>query len=347
MISEKEVSIIKDELENCQSPFFFFHDDPDGFASFLLLYRFKKEGYFTCVKSSPNIAADLFSRKVIDSGADKVFVLDIANVEQDFVDIIKLPVIWIDHHDPQDVEKVKYFNPRVHGINVPTSELCWNVVCKERPQDLWLAVLGCVGDWHMPSFASALCSASPDILPHTGNVDDILFDSEFGTLVKVMAFNLKGSTSDVKKSIRVFSKIESPYEILNQSTPKGKFLWKRFEKINRTYTALLKSAIEVEPRNDVFVFTYSDDSTSVTKDLANELLYKKGCVVVVGRERMGELRCSVRSPSDIDLNDFIPDAMRGLNGRFGGHEQAMGLVVSKEDFDQFIKNLTDRVKKLK
>ena len=44
MLTEKQLKQIKDELDNCQKPLFLFDDDPDGLSSFLVLYRYKKEG---------------------------------------------------------------------------------------------------------------------------------------------------------------------------------------------------------------------------------------------------------------------------------------------------------------
>lgn len=344
MLPDREIKALSEELLNCKNPLFLFHDDPDGVCSYLLFYRVVREGKFLVIKSTPLIGVEPFARKADEYGSDKVFVLDIAMVEQDFVDEVRIPVVWVDHHDPQELQGVKYFNPRLHGSHVPTSDICWRVVCDERPEDLWLAVAGCIGDWHMPSFASALHSADPDLLPHTGDVPDILFNSKMGTLVKVLAFNLKGSTSDVMKSVKVLSRINSPYEILDQSTSQGKFLWKRFDKINRTYERLKKEALNNKVDKGLFVFTYSDDNLSVTKDLANELLYELDCVVVVGRERLGEYRCSLRCPEGLDFTHSVPAALKGVEGRGGGHEHAHGVAVKKEDFEQFLKNLRRELK---
>src|SRR4030042_4651744 len=110
MLSDREVAEIRDELRTCRNPVFFFDDDPDGFASFLLLYRFVQEGRGFIVKTRPSITADVFSRKVADYGADKVFILDVALVDQEFLDAVRVPVIWIDHHTPVERDRVKYFN---------------------------------------------------------------------------------------------------------------------------------------------------------------------------------------------------------------------------------------------
>ncbi|MCH7534910.1 MAG: hypothetical protein IH948_04060, partial [Bacteroidetes bacterium] len=103
---------IKDELDNCKNPLYFFDDDPDGLSAFLLFYRYKKEGHGIVVKTHPKL--DIRSiPKVQEYDPDKIFVLDVARLEQDFIDNAKKPVVWIDHHGPYERENVKYFNPRL------------------------------------------------------------------------------------------------------------------------------------------------------------------------------------------------------------------------------------------
>ena len=89
MLSPKEAALLKDELLSCKNPLFLFHDDPDGLASFLLCYRFLKEGRGLPVKAYPRITVDPYARKVEEFGADKVFVLDVAMVDQEFIDAVQ------------------------------------------------------------------------------------------------------------------------------------------------------------------------------------------------------------------------------------------------------------------
>ena len=213
MLSQKEVSQLKDALEHCKRPIYFFHDDPDGLASFLLFYRKVKEGKGYCVKAFPHITAD-FARKAEEYGADTVFILDIAMVDQEFIDAVKVPVYWIDHHAPVQRENVKYFNPRSGGESIPASVLCWQVVGGERPQDMWIAATGAIGDWHWPKFAKELQEKTPAFLPpEIKEVQEALFNSPLGTMAKVFSFNLKGPTSEVNKSIKILTRIENPDEI--------------------------------------------------------------------------------------------------------------------------------------
>jgi len=340
MLSPKEVLQLKDALENCKHPIFFFHDDPDGLASFLLFYRKVKEGKGYCVKAFPHITAD-FARKVEEYDADAVFILDIAMVDQEFIDAVKVPIYWIDHHAPLQREGVKYFNPRINGDNIPTPVLCWQVVGEENPQDLWIAATGSIGDWYWPKFAKELQEQMPGfLLPEIKEVQEALFNSPLGQMVKVFSFNLKGPTSEVNKSIKVLTRLDNPDEILKQTTARGRLIHKKYSFINSIYEKMLETILQNPAKDRLLVHTYSHDELSLTKDLANELLYRfKDKVIVLGRIKSGEVRCSLRAPADIQIDKALEKALIGIQGYGGGHEQACGAGIKQEDFEKFIENL--------
>ncbi len=345
MLTPKEVETVKEELMNCQRPLFIFHDDPDGLASFLLCYRFKQEGRGIPVKAYPRITVEPYARKVEEFGADKVFVLDVAMMDQEFIDAVKVPVIWVDHHAVLERDRVKYFNPQKRGVNIPTPALIWQVTGEERPQDLWIATTGSIGDWYFPDFAPEFQQAYGELLPTTcSTVEEALFNTRIGTLVKVFSFNLKGPMSEVTQSIKVLTRIDDPYEILEQRTPKGRLLWKKYLEVNKIYEEMLTNALKHDSEDPLFVYTYQDDQLSLTKDLSNELLYKLKKVIIVGREKSGEVRCSLRAPGKIELSKALERALIGIEGYGGGHAQACGAGIKKEDFKRFLENLKKELK---
>lgn len=336
MLTEKQYKQMKDELDNCQNPLFFFDDDPDGLCSFLLLYRYKKEGHGFVVKTHPKL--DIRSAPKIEQyDADKVFVLDVACLEQEFVDACKVPLVWIDHHGPYELDNVKYFNPRLtkKEDNLPTTYMCHKIV----NQDLWIAMLGCIADYHMPDFAGEFKKKYPDLINNESSTEDIYFNTELGKLIKIFSFCLKGKTSDVIKSMKILTRIESPYEILNQETARGKFIFQRYEKINRLYDELLESAVKEANRKKVLVFTYAGDKTSFTSDLSNELLYKyPDKIIIVGRKKDDSIRMSIRSKKTL-IPPILEKSLAGLEGYGGGHEFACGANVNEKDFKEFIKRM--------
>lgn len=195
MLTEKHYEEIRDELKTCKNPLFFFDDDPDGLCSFLLLYRYVREGHGFVVKTHPRLDSKSVG-KIEDYDADKAFVLDVACLEQDFIDNAKVPVIWIDHHGPFKRENVKYFNPRLikQDGNIPTTYMCY----KTAGQDIWIAMLGCIADYYMPDFVDEFKEKYPGLMDNEKKVEDIYFNTKLGELIKIYSFCLKGKTSDVK-----------------------------------------------------------------------------------------------------------------------------------------------------
>jgi hypothetical protein len=337
-LSEKEILAIRKEIEYTKNPLYFFHDDPDGLASFLIFYRHIKEGKGIIIKTRPNI--DLkFMRKVDEYQPDKIYILDIALVEQDFIDSVHVPIIWIDHHSVLERNGIKYYNPRKKDSadNIPVSTLSYDII----QEDLWIAMVGAVGDWTLPHFTDKFREEFPDLLPEDITTPpQALFTTPLGKLVKIFSFILKGTTKDAMKYVKVLTRIDSPYEILEQTSARGKFLYKRYHEINKDYQTLLDDIEKKSGKDDMIVHTYPENKMSFTGDVTNELLFMHpDKVILVGRVIGGEVKCSLRSPKDIVINDKLANALVGLEGYGGGHEHACGVVVKEEDFPTLIENL--------
>ncbi len=340
----QEYAEIRRELDECKNPLFFHHDDPDGLCSFLLFYHYKKEGTGVVVKSQPCVN-EQFLAKVREVQPDKIFIMDLALVSQEFIDEAKVPIIWIDHHEPQRMQgNVKYYNPRVHDPKdgVPASYLCYHVT--NREQDLWLAMVGIVGDWHLTELAAEYSKKFPDLLPPTVTTpEQALFDTKIGLLAKIFSFVLKGSTKDVKKYIRLLTKIKDAYEILDQRDDAGTKIYKRYEEINRIYAELFARAQASVNESRIILFTYEENEYSMTGELSNELLYRHpDKLILIGRQKGGHMRCSLRS-TNIILPPLVNESVRELGGHGGGHEHACGCSVPVEKFEEFVMLLTAKL----
>jgi len=260
-------------------------------------------------------------------------------VEQSFVDTVKKPVIWIDHHQPIKVKNVKYFNPRSSNIkdNFPAAYTCYKV--NNDKANLWIAMTGIVGDWMIPEFADEFAKKYPDLWgKNIKKPDDALFETRLGTLIKIFDFALKGVTSDAMKCIKIFTRIEDPYEILNQTTPAGKYLFKKYDKINKEYEAVYKETKKAVTKDKFVIHTYKGEQ-SFSGEVANELLhFYPDKVIVVGRIREGEVRMSLRGSGENLILPKLKKALEGVDGYGGGHEYACGSAVKVEDFPKFVEN---------
>ena len=82
---------------------------------------------------------------------------------------------------------------------------------------------------------------------------------------------------------------------------------------------------------------------SFSGDLSNELIYRyPDKIVIVGREKSGEVRLSLRSMKKV-LPPVIEKALIGVEGYGGGHEYACGANVKKEDFERFVESIREQV----
>ena len=341
-LTAKQNAEIKDELDTCNKPLFFFHDDADGLASFLLMYRYKREGKGVCVKSHPKLD-NRFFKIVKEYCPDKIFVLDLAMISEEFAQEFNIPIIWIDHHPVVKLNNIKYYNPRLKdpADNTCASQLCYGVV----DQDLWIAVLGIIGDWQVSKVTQEFSKKFPDLLPPSITTPEkALFDSPLSELIQMINFILKGTTQDVMKCVKIMTRIESPYELINKDTSRAKFLNKRYQKIRKLYYELLKAALKTVTDDKILLISYKEDKMSFTGELSNELLYRyPDKLILVCREKGDEMKCSLRSGAKTSIPDKLEKALVGVEGYGGGHEHACGACIKTEFFNKFVEQLRDQL----
>lgn len=335
MITEKELKKIKRYLDSSENPLFFYDDDNDGLCSYLLLRRYLGRGKGISVRGKPMLGSE-FLRYVKENMPDKIFVLDKPIIDQDFIDQINVPIIWIDHHTPVERQGVNYFNPRVEDKKDKRNVAYW--CYKIVKQDLWIAGVGCISDWFLPEFFDELRNRYGDLFDKEETLEEILFKSRFGKLCRIFDYLLKGKVSEVNKSVNLLLGIKEPYEILNKESKKANYLLKRIEPVEREYGFLLKKALEVKNKRKIYFFRYKAHKYSLTSELANELIYRfPDKVIIVGREKDNRLKMSLRS-NKIDLRPIIKKALIGIDGYGGGHEFAGAVNISVNDFDKFIES---------
>ena len=335
MLTEQQIQEIRTHLEQCLNPLFFFDDDHDGLASYLLLMRRYRKGKGVCVKAALH-DEEIYLKKIQQHKPDKIIFLDRAVLSQELLDHISVPVLWIDHHQPLERERVLYYNPMVSSNlkdNRPTSHWCYLV----SGNDQWIAAVGIVGDWHVPDFLQTF--EYVELLDGKKTQPELLFESRIGKLVKIFNFILKGQNSESKKCINLLLKIDDPYEILEQKTARGTFIYKRFQKVDKLYEKLLQKALATKYDEHLYLFKYPSIKMSFTADLANELLYRvKSRLIIIAREKGDDVRISLRS-TRIKVLPVLRKALEGIEGHGGGHDYACGAHVKVRDFASFIEQL--------
>jgi len=341
-LTEKQMKELKEIIDSSARPVILFDDDADGLTSFLMVYKHIREGKGIPVKNAPELGPDL-AQKVNDYGPDLVIIVDVPIVSQDFIDKVKAKIVWVDHHPLVERKGVSYYNPRAENPadNSPTSY--W--IYKTLKENLWIGMIGMVGDWFMPDqeIINEFITNYPALLsPDIKKPEVALHNSKLGELIRIISFNLKGKASDVIKSVKVLTRIKDPQEILGQTTPAGKFIYKKYEKLREKYDALMAS-IKIDNKDKLILFKYKSPDYSFSAELSNELIYKHpDKIVLVVWEYNGEYKCSLRS-TKINLPVLIEKALEGVNGYGGGHDHAAGACIKIEDFERFVANIREQL----
>ena len=341
MLTAVEVEFLRNELAEAQNPLFFHDSDGDGLGAFLALYRIHRKGKSYALGSTSCLGKE-FLRKVEEINPDKIFVLDIPLMKQEFVDKANRPIFWLDHHPVQEIKNARYFNPRIKDplAYIPTTRMAYQV--SEKPEDIWIAMAGCLADFYLPDFIDEFIKQYPQWLEKVEDLPTMLFKREIGKLPKLLFFLQKGPTSEVSKSIKILTRIKSPDELFKQETPQGKFIYNRFIKINEKFEELLKEAKKKVTRSRLILFNYSENKWSFTNNLANELsgLYpdKK---VIIARKKDELIKCSLRGKNVLYA---LQNALKGVDGSGGGHPDACGAVIKEKDWSQFVLNFKKEMK---
>lgn len=343
--TEEEVTRFRSLAAKAKRALIFFDDDGDGLTSFAMLYHMLGEGKGVPIKTGPEVT-EFFLRKVDEYNPDTIFVLDKPRVSQEFIDKVNVPIVWLDHHGVQEPkgEHVHYFNPRARddADSRPTSYWMYHFI--GQVEDSWIGAIGVVADWHTPDFFDD-CAAFPGFVPDYKEFKDLYLSDTIGQLVLMLTFIQKGTIKESLQAIRVFTRIEHPDEILKQTTPRGKFLWKRYLRFLRPYERLKKKALRKSTEAGIVHFIY-ESSISFTKELSNELLLRLQKPILVGRKAEGVIKLSIRSP-DKPVIFALQKALEELDGHGGGHNFACGALIQEADWEVFLERFTQAMREEK
>lgn len=336
MIPKKQLLEIKEHLDKSENPLIFFDSDPDGLCSYLLFKRYLKRGKGIACERNKDLLNYL--NKIKEFSPDRIFILDLFDVSQEFIDNVNVPIIWIDHHPIVKRKGIKHFNPMNYGDkkSKPTSYLCYKIV----NQDMWLSMIGCVADWFIPDFAKEFVKKYPGLYDiKVKDPAQVYHSRGLGELIEIFTFILKTNHSEIIKNASIIAKIQSPFEILNQETPKGKYIYKSAKKNGIYYSRLLKQALNTKPQKKLYLFVYPKGQKSYRSYLSNQLLFKhRTKFMIIGTEDEDYVKMSLRS-GKFRVLPILKKALKDVDGYGGGHEYACGAAVKKDDFPKFIDNI--------
>jgi len=352
MLTKKQVEEIKEYLELSQNPLFLFDNDNDGLISFLLLRRFLQRGKGIVIKSYPELNVSYYKR-VQELKPDYIFILDKPVVDNNFFEKAiqeNIPIIWIDHHQPDQLIKnqlknyknIYYYNPlksKTKKSSEPVSYLSYKITNKK--EDIWLALIGCISDALIPDFYSDFQLAFPELAKkNPSSAFDILYNSEIGKIARILNFSLKDKTKNIINMFNFMIQTKNPYDILEENE-KTLQITKRYNEINSKYQKLVERARK-QAENKLIYFQYQGD-LSLSADIANQLNYEfPDKIIVVAYIKDNIANISLRGKN---IRNITLEAIKNIeNATGGGHENATGAKMSSSQLPEFKDNIERLIK---
>lgn len=341
MLTAEQQNELKEHLAKAQNPVFYYDNDADGLCSFLLLRRFLGRGKGVAVRSYPDLNAS-YAQKAVELKADYVFVLDKPVLSPEFVNAfssLQIPLVWIDHHDIQGTafSPTPYFyiyNPTRNTGKDKSSEPVTYISYKlcGRPQDLWIAVMGCIADHYLPDFAEEFGKENPEYWGKSIKKPfDAYYMTELGKIAQSLNFGLKDSVTNVIHLQNHLVGCVSPNDVLAE-TPGNIAFRHKYTQIRKRYDQLFNSA-QNNITSKLIFFEYGGDM-SISADLSNELSYKyPNHYIAIVYTNGGLSNISLRGKGIKQILERILPKLNNATG--GGHNDAVGARVSHTDLAVF------------
>ena len=331
---------IREHLERAQNPVFYYDNDADGLCSYVILRRFLGRGKGVAVRSFPDLDAG-YARKARELNADYIFVLDKPVLSKEFVEEIEslgLPIVWIDHHDleieefEKEAKNLYVYNPaRNRGKDKseePVTYLCYKIT--DRKEDVWLAVIGCIADHHLPEFASTFKVHYSDFWGDVKEPFDAYYETEIGRIAQALNFGLKDSVTHVVQLQNFLISCKGPGDVLMEVYSNFSFR-RKYSDVKKKYMTLLEKAKRIVEDKIVF-FEYGGE-LSISADLSNQLshLYP-GKYIVVAYKSGAASNLSMRGKN---VRAILERVLKEVDGTGGGHEDAVGAKIQTDDLRKF------------
>ncbi len=330
---------MREQLEASQNPLFFYDNDCDGLCSFLILRKALDRGRGVVIKSFPDLKAQ-YTRKVDELNPDAIIILDKAELSEEFANHAEekgIPIIWIDHHKsktPQEIiDKTSYYTS--YPSSEPTSYIAQKIF--NRPQEIWLSIIGCIGDVYMPSFAKQFSEENPELLPSSIDAFAALQTTTIGKIARKLNFGLMDTTTNILQLIKYLFKATGPYDILEEN-PSTKQFHKRSNQLEEfLQKQIQKAESHFNPDSSTLFFIYSGN-TSMSSEISNRLAFNhKDKLIIVAFLRPEKANISIRGKNALEITRAATKDILGATG--GGHEEATGAMVPITDFEKFKENI--------
>ena len=368
------VTRLKKAIENREKLVILGDYDTDGISASAIMYKYFKSKNYNVDVFLPNRYIDGYGvtndtiDKIIDMyNPDLILTVDcgISSVgEVEYCKSRGVEIIVTDHHEiPEKTPNTLIVNPKLPNQKYPFSELCGAGVAfklvqamsgiEEAVKYLSIAMLATVADIvplvdenraivsiglkrqmeDLPKGIVKLCREAGISLPLTSQ------DIAYKLAPKI---NASGRMGDATLSYRLF--VEEDNKKINEYIKQLiEVNDRRIKETNKIYDSALEKLKDTNITNLGVIVLYEDDwEGGVLGIICSKLvdLYNKPVCLLSKVDN--EYKGSCRSVADINIHEALT-SMSDILIRFGGHNQAGGLSVTKENIDEFARRLNEFV----
>lgn len=376
---EDQINLVRDKISNSKKPIMFFDNDCDGTTSYIQLKRtFPKIVGYPMKYKNWDQQEEYFNSLELEQDFDLIVIFDVPFIERGFFEHFKgKEIIWADHHNANSKELIEEFNV-VHlnplnydlGDSRPSAYLAYRV-CNKK-ENLFYATIGTFGDISpLDDVFIELYNYSPKFFSYLFKLEDKEREEIF-EFIKKNSFKYKGVEDEklklvyyltydagyikyknlidftfkldddeqIRSAINVLASL-SPEELNSELIAGQSFPFDRYYQTLEIYNLVKKKAMKKKPENGIYFYNYKGERgfSMTLSDEMNHVQSDSDVVAICFNKKGKEFyQCSFRSKKT-NVPNLINKCMEGLDGGGGGHPQAAGARISKEDFDIFKKRI--------
>ena len=291
-------------------------------------------------------------------------------------------IYYVDHHTNAMlplVEKysITYFNPLLHIDSKDSRPSCYwaYLISQNSKKNLPLVCIGSVSDFFLLDCLLDLYTLKRGLFDFLINIDDkrktelvdfiktyefndisvqekrtqliqmMWYETNLGKIRGLVDFIYKLESENIPRAVDIIRKIDFNDLIISIDAGQG-FLFEDYAAFMKNHKELMKKAVDKNKTREFVIFEHKG-KTSYNRQLSEELLYRipeaKVLWLIFTKMDSEWYSCSFRSRYPYIVNKPISDSLIGLNGQGGGHDQAGGCSVNKQDFDEFKKRFVANI----
>lgn len=329
-------------LKQATEPAIIYDFDVDGITSCALiikiLKRMKKDVMNYTASPRPNFEKN--PALELTKYYEDLIVLDISLDKNDIKKFANDRILNIDHHDTglfENYENAVIFKNK--GKYTPTAKMVYDLgmkLFKDFEKEDWIACAGVISDFGGPTHTEFVKKILKKYGYKTGR-NKKFFETKLGEIGHVI--NSVRITGDIKKAgmaVKVLLECEGPEDFLKAESAKTRLLYNNYSKIaDAIEQELERFRDKSQKKGKRILFTLKNQKYNLRSTICTILSSRMKETIAIAEERKTDyIHISMRSRKG-DLLEIIDELKKHVETVGGGHKNAAGLTIKKEDFPIF------------